>query len=449
MSVPSYDGSPWATKLQRIGERSAQNKEGVFNNLGHILCVEMLRALYHQLDGVKAVGIDGVTKANYGADLERNLDDLMKRIRRGQYRPQPARITEVPKEDGSTRPLAISCFEDKLVQLAVSRILTAIYEPLFLPCSFGFRPGRGCHDALRALSNATYRAYDGAVVEVDLQKYFNSIPHGPLLEFLTQKIQDRCFLRLVKVLVQAPTLQPDGTVAANERGSPQGSILSPILANVYLHHVIDEWFATISQTHFQGRTWEVRYADDMVFVFERLCEAEAFYRVLDKRLGRYGIELHRDKSHLWPSGTKAAARAHTREQRLPTHQFLGFTCYWGLAKNKRFWRLKLKSRSDRKGAKLKGMRQFLRDNINAPNTPAVVAQVVAGVRGWVNYHAVSDNQKAVSGFIEVSKRILFHWFSRRGGKRRMTWPKFQKLLVKVGYPTVPRLISLYPTLKQA
>ena len=157
----------------------------------------------------------------------------------------------------------------------------------------------------------------------------------------------------------------------------------------------------------------------MVFVFERVSEAEAFYRVLDKRLGRYGIELHRDKSHLLPSGTKAAARAPTRGQRLPTYQFLGFTCYWGLAKNKRFWRLKLKSRSDRKGAKLKGLRPFLRDDGHAPNVPAVVAQVVAGVRGWVNYHAVSDNQKAVSGFIAVSKRILFRWFNRRGGKRRM------------------------------
>lgn len=187
----------------------------------------------------------------------------------------------------------------------------------------------------------------------------------------------------------------------------------------------------------------------MVFVFERVAQAKAFYRVLDKRLGRYGIELHRDKSHLLPSGTKAAARTHAEGQRLPTYPFLGFTCYWGLAKNKRFWRLKLKSRSDRKGATLKGLRTFLRDHVNAPHTPAVVAQVVAGVRGWVNYHAVSDNQKAVSGFSEVSQQILFHGFNRRGGKRRVTWPQFQQLLVKVSYPTVPPLIILSPTLKQA
>jgi len=447
MSVHSNDGTPWQTKLQRLGERSAQDKDCVFNNLGHILNVEMLRELYHQLDGTKAVGIDGVTKEDYGANLEAHLEDLMRRIRRGHYRPQPARLTEIPKEDGSTRPLAISCLEDKLVQLAVTQLLTTIYEPLFLPCSYGFRPGRSCHEALKALSRAAYQVYDGAVVEVDVRKYFNSIPHPSLWDFLTQKIQDRRFLRLVERLLKAPTVQPDGTVTANERGSPQGSIVSPVLANIYLHHVIDEWFARISQTHFSGRTWEIRYADEMVFLFEKVQEAQAFYRVLPKRLGRYGIELHQEKSNLLPSGTRAAARAQAAGQKLPTYQFLGFTGYWGLARNGKFWRLKRKSRSDRKGAKLKGLRKFLRQHLNTPNTPAVVASVVTGIRGWVNYHAVSDNQKAVSSFLEESKRILFRWFNRRGRKRPMTWPKFQKLVVKIGFPTVPRLIALYPTLK--
>jgi hypothetical protein len=211
--------------------------------------------------------------------------------------------------------------------------------------------------------------------------------------------------------------------------------------------VIDEWFARISQPHFSGRTWEIRYADDMVFLFEKVQEAQAFYRVLPKRLGRYGIELHQEKSNLLPSGTRAAARAQAAGQKLPTYQFLGFTGYWGLARNGKFWRLKRKSRSDRKGAKLKGLRKFLRQHLNTPNTPAVVASVVTGIRGWVNYHAVSDNQKAVSSFLEESKRILFRWFNRRGRKRPMTWPKFQKLVVKIGFPTVPRLIALYPTLK--
>jgi len=191
MSVHSVDGSTWSTKLLRIGELSARNKHLVFNNLGHIISIDWLRELYRRLDGSKAIGIDGVTKESYGTKLEENLTDLLKRIRRGQYAPKPARIVEIPKEDGSTRPLAISCFEDKLVQLAVSQILSAIYEPMFLPSSYGSRPGLSCHDALKALNKATFEMQDGAIVEIDIRKYFNTIPHGPLFEFLRRRIRRR------------------------------------------------------------------------------------------------------------------------------------------------------------------------------------------------------------------------------------------------------------------
>jgi RNA-directed DNA polymerase len=269
MSVLSNDGPTWSIKLECIGELSARNKDLVFNNLGHIICVEWLRELYRQLDGSKAVGIDGITKEKYGKNLETNLQDLIKRIRRGQYQPQPSRITEIPKEDGSTRPLAISCFEDKLVQLGVSTILNQIYEPLFLPCSFGFRPDRSCHDALKALNQATFEAQNGAVVEIDLRKYFNTIPHGALFEFLARKISDDRFLRLIKTLVKAPTVQ-EGQVVENELGSPQGSILSPVLSNIFLHHVIDLWFEEISKSHFRGNAKEIRYADDWCSCFTML-----------------------------------------------------------------------------------------------------------------------------------------------------------------------------------
>ena len=235
MSALSNGGSTWSTKLQRIGELSARDKTLVFNNLGHIIDAAWLRELYRQLDGSKAIGIDGITKDAYGANLEANLNDVIKRIRRGQYQPRPARIVEIPKEDGSTRPLAISCFEDKLIQLAVSQILSKIYEPLFLPCSFGFRPQQSCHDALKALNQATYKFKDGAVVEIDIAKYFNTIPHGPLFEFLKMKISDQRFLQLIDVLIKTPTMQ-NGIIVPSEEGSPQGSIISPAIANIYLHH---------------------------------------------------------------------------------------------------------------------------------------------------------------------------------------------------------------------
>lgn len=450
MSVHSNDGPiTWSTKLKRISELSAANKALVFNNLGHIINAEMLRDMYDRLDPKKAIGIDGMTKDTYGRNLEGNLGDLMRRIRRGTYRPQPARIVEIPKEDGSTRPLAIACLEDKLVQLAASEILGAIYEPLFLPCSYGFRPSVGCHDALKALSQTAFRVHDGAIVEIDLRKYFNSIPHGPLLEMLRRKISDPRFVWLLETLLRAPTMDSRGVISPNERGSPQGSIVSPVVSNIYLHHVIDEWFEAISQGHFVDEAWEIRYADDMVFVFKCMTDAERFYRVLDKRLNKYGIELHKEKSQLIPAGSAAAARANISGKRIPTFKFLGFVCYWGLARSKKFWRLKLKSRGDRKGAKLRGLREFLRDNLNTPDTAGVVRRVIAGVRGWAAYHSVSDNLRAVSSFIMASARILFSWFNRRGRKRTMNWKRFQKLLVAIKFPMVPKPVILYPTLNKA
>jgi hypothetical protein len=289
---------------------------------------------------------------------------------------------------------------------------------------------------------------DGAVVEIDIRKYFNTIPHGPLFEFLEKKISDPRFLKLLDVLVKSPTLQ-DGQITENERGSPQGSILSPVLANIYLHHVIDEWFAAISESHLKGEAREIRYADDMVFVFQYASQAEKFYKVLGKRLRKYGLEMHEEKSHVIPSGSRAAARAHVAGKRIPVYKFVGFTCYWGLSLSGKFWRLKVKSRSDRKRAKLAGLRKYLKENRNTQNTPNLMARVKAVVRGWANYHAVSDNQRQVSSFIYESKHILFRWLNTRGGRKRWNWKRFVQLLERINYPTVPKLVSLYPTPNRA
>jgi group II intron reverse transcriptase/maturase len=448
VSALSNGGSTWSTKLQRIGELSARDKTLVFNNLGHIIDVAWLREVYRQLDGSKAIGIDGITKEAYGAKLEENLIALIKRIRRGQYQPRPARIVEIPKEDGSSRPLAISCFEDKLIQLAVSQILSKIYEPLFLPCSYGFRPKQSCHDALKALNHVTYKFQDGAVVEIDIRKYFNTIPHGPLFEFLKMKISDQRFLKLLDVLIKTPTIQ-NGIIVPSEDGSPQGSIVSPVIANIYLHHVIDEWFTAISKSHLKGETCEIRYADDIVFVFQYASQAEKFYKVLGKRLGKYGLEMHEEKSRLLPSGTKAAARFYAAGERIPGFKFLGFTCYWALSRNGKFWRLKVKSRGDRLRATLKRMREFLRRNLNVMDTPNLISQVMARVRGWINYHAVSDNERQVGSFIHQSKRVLFNWLNRRGGQKKWSWERFTRLLQRINYPTHLQTKSLFPTPNRA
>lgn len=441
MTVHSNDRESWLTKLDRIGALSAKDRRLVFNNIGHILNADMLKGQYLRLDGNKAVGIDRVTKADYGKDLDENVNRLIRKIRRGTYKPQPARITEIPKEDGSTRPLAISCLEDKLVQMSVSEILTRIYDPLFLPCSYGYRAGMSCHDALRALHRASYQNPNGAIVEIDIRKYFNTIPHKVLMKVLRNKIADKRFLNLVNTLLTAP-IRHGKCDEINQCGCPQGSIVSPILANIYLHHVIDEWFEYIKHPYIKGKAEMIRFADDMVFVFEQAKEAKRFYEVLPKRLAKAGLEMHTGKSQVIPSGRIAAQKAHQRKERLPSFNFLGFTCYWGKAK-KGFWRLKLTSRKDRFAAKLKSMKLYLRENLTTRNTLGVIKTVIRVIRGWVNYHGVSDNKRRVGQFLERSKRIILNWLNRKGGKRRVTWDKLLRSLKALGFPKQWKTISMF------
>lgn len=432
MSVLSNDGKTWLTKLERIGNLSTSQKDIVFNNIGHILSVEMLMEIYEQLDGNKAIGIDGVTKQQYGENLNHNIANLITKVRKGTYKPKASRITQIPKDDGSTRPLAIACFEDKIIQSAVSKILELIFEPIFLPCSFGFRSKRSCHDALRALNQSAFKNWDGAIVEIDIKKYFNTIPHVGLLNCLTKRISDKRFLRLIEVLIQAEIYE-NGVVSKNREGCPQGSIVSPVLSNIYLHYVIDEWFNEIKVSHLKGRSEEIRYCDDLVFTFEHKTEAERFYKVLPKRLRKFGLEIHQDKSSLITSGHNAISRLRSKGTKAPTFTFLGFTCYWGKSRSG-FWRLKYSSRADRFTSKLKGLSKFLMQNINTPDTLEIIKKVIKVVSGWINYHAISDNDRRVRSFVQQSKRRLRRWFNRRGRKTTMSWAKFDRIMKRVKFP---------------
>ena len=440
MTVHTAYGKQKTTKLECIGKRAIYRKDTVFNNIGYVVDLDLLRECYHELDGKKAIGIDGVTKEAYGRKLEDNLQDLLRRIRRHAYKPQASRIVEIPKEDGSTRPLAISCFEDKIVQLAVSKILTVVFEPQFLPCSYGYREGVNGHEALRALMKYSNQFSNGATLEIDLRKYFNSIPHDKLQGILAEKISDKRFLKLIEKLIRAPVMT-NGKSELNRLGCPQGSVTSPILSNIYLHYVMDHWFSEISKSHLQGKAEMVRFADDMVFVFQKSEDAERFYKVLPKRLEKYGLKLHEDKSSMLKSGSREAKAAETRGERLPTYKFLGFLCYWGKSRNGR-WRLKYKSRADRFTEKLKGLREYLRKSLNQ-ETKSTIQRVKRIVVGWVNYHAISDNQRRVSSFIQMSKRALFRWINRKGGQRKMNWTTFEKLLKEMKYPQNFKTTSMF------
>ncbi len=430
------------TKLDRISKRAEEKPETVFNNLLHAVDLDLLRESYRQQEGNKAVGIDKVTKIKYGRKLEENLQALLKRIRRNAYKPKPSKMVEIPKEDGSLRPLAISCFEDKIVQHAVSLLLRKIYNPIFLPCSYGYRENTNGHEALRALMRSSYENPNGATVEIDLRKYFNSIPHAMLKEILQKKISDKRFLKLVEKLIRSPILV-NGKAEINKIGCPQGSIISPILSNIYLHYVVDSWFEEISKTHIKGKSELIRFADDMVFVFQHWEDAQRFYKVLPKRLEKFGLELHEGKSSVIRSGSIAAKKAHVRGERLPTYKFLGFICYWGLSP-KGFWRLKFRSRSDRFTAKLKGLRKYLKENLHQ-QTGLMLKRVISVVVGWINYHAISDNQQRVKSFIRQCEEILFAWINRKGGKRKITWERFSKTLRWTKFPRNFRTKSMFAT----
>jgi group II intron reverse transcriptase/maturase len=402
--------------------------------------MEMLRECFDSLDGTKAVGIDGINKEAYRKNLVDNLEQLLLKIRQGSYHPQASRIVEIPKASGGTRPLAISCFEDKIVQEAVKRIVERIYEPLFMDTSHGFRPRRDCHTALAALDRHLWQWECGAVLEIDLQKYFNSIPHGPLEKMLRGKISDERFLRLIIKLLKAPVLNEKEIAERNEIGSPQGSILSPMISNVYLHHVLDTWFDWINTEQFGGSAHIVRYADDAVFTFRSMTEAERFKRQLVERLSEYGIKLHEGKTAVLPSGRNEAARHERAGLRMPTFTFLGFLHVWGASVNgktgKRFWRVKRRTCPVRFRKKLAGMKDYIRKH---RHEKTLLPQVKCVVQGWLNYYAITDNGKRVSAFTCEVKRMLFKWLNRRSQKRSFEWDQFGQILRKTGFPSGHKL----------
>ena len=429
-----------STKLARVEMKSRTEKGCVFNNVGHIIDPELLRECHRSLDGSKAVGIDGVSKEAYGKNIGENLTDLLGRIRRGTYVPRPSRIVEIPKVDGTTRPLAIACVEDKIVQEACKRILERIYEPLFLPESFGFRPGSSPHKALVALKGHLKSGNNGAVVDVDLRRAFDTIPHEHLEEMLRRKISDARFLHLLLKLIRAETVGEDGVPRESTCGVPQGSILSPLLCNVFLHHVIDEWFRAYNGRLLGGRGSLTRYADDLVMTAPSVNEAQRLHDALSERVRAFGMSLHEGKTRVIPNGQLAAKRAATRKERLPGFTFLGFLHVWGKSQNrktgKEFWRVKLRTCPKRFHAKLASVTEYIRKN---RHSKTLLVRMKAVVQGYLNYFAVNDNMDWVSAFIYWVRRILFKWLCRRGQKRSLTWDRFAAILDRISFP-VPKLL---------
>lgn len=444
MSTQHRDQIFLSTKLDRVAERSRRDTSTVFNNLGHVIDLDLLRLCFKSLDGKKATGIDRMTKEQYESDLENNLQALLLNIRRGSYHPKPSRICEIAKSDGGIRPLAIACIEDKIVQEVVRRIVENIYEPSFLDCSHGFRPKRGCDSALKALDRHFYSKKFGAVLEIDLKKYFNTIPHEPLIKMLRHRISDERFLHLIIKLLKAPTLDDQGIARRNDIGSPQGSILSPVLANIFLHYVLDLWFAQINRREFAGIGAMVRYADDAVFLLRTMEDAAKFQSLLEDRLRKFGIELNLDKTKAIVSGGKEAERLAKRGERMPTFSFLGFMHVWAKSFNKKdkvwFWRIKRRTCPERYRKKLLEISAFIKLH---RHSKFLLERVRRIVQGYLAYFSVNDNLKRVTQFLKETKKLLFKWLNRRGGKRALTWEKFSAILTRIKFPKQPKIRQMF------
>lgn len=429
-----------ATKLKRIAWLSAGDPDKRFECLMHLFNETSLAACFHGLDGSKAVGVDGVTKAQYGEDLEANLEDLLERMKRMAYRPGPVRQTEVPKEGkpGATRPLGISGVEDKMVQSMMRKVLESLYEPLFLDCSYGFRPGRGCHDAIQALRTHLYRHEVEVVLDVDLANFFGTIDHQRLVEILRKKIADERLIRYLIRMFKAGVLA-DGELSVSDEGVAQGSICSPILANVFAHHeVIDTWFEETVKRHCKGRVELFRYADDAVICCRYASDATRIKTALGKRLRKYHLQLNEDKTHL----VRFSKRGERRGEKAGVFDFLGFTFYLGRSRRGGIIP-KLKTIGKRLRNKLKRVAEWARRVRNVLPLKQIWALFRAKLRGHLEYYGVSFNGKALNTFVYQATRILFRHLNRRSQRKSFNWEQFARFQKAHPLPPVRIRHALY------
>ncbi len=418
--------SPTNTKLERIAHLSANDPGKVFNNLMHLYNQVSLCMCFHELDGRKAVGIDGVSKALYGENLTVRLEELVARMKQMAYRPEPVRQVLIPKEGqpGATRPLGISIVEDKIVQSMTQRILESIYEPLFLDCSFGFRPKKGCHDAVKALRNHLYRHEVEVVIDVDLANFFGTIDHAILEKLLCQKIHDQRFIRYLIRMFKAGVMK-DGELSVSAEGVPQGSICSPVMANIMAHYVIDEWFHCTVKKCCRGEVEMFRYADDMVICCRSSHDALRIEQALAKRLDKYRLKLNKEKTHSVPF-SKVAYRAGTKQG---VFDFLGFTFYLG--RTRRGVTIpKVKTSKKRFRSKLKRVNEWARNIRNRFKLRVIWRLFRSKLAGHIQYYGVSFNSDWVQHFVNEATEMMFKWLNRRSQKKSFNWSQFQ-LFMKV------------------
>jgi RNA-directed DNA polymerase len=415
--------------LRGVRQAAKRDKKMRFTALLHHVSPQLLRESYFELKRSAAPGVDGVTWKEYGTDLEQRIDDLHDRVHRGAYRAQPSKRAWIPKADGRQRPLGIAALEDKVVQQAVKTVLEQIYEEDFLGFSYGFRPGRSCHDALDALWVGIAHRKVSWVLDADIRGFFDAIDHAWLLQFIEHRIADRRLIRLIRKWLRAGVSE-DGQWSKTTVGTPQGSVISPILANVFLHYVFDLWANQWRKRQAGGSMIMVRYADDFVVGFQDRGDADQFLQDLRKRLEQFGLQLHPEKTRLIEFGRYAAERRSQRGQGRPeTFDFAGFTHYCGTTRGGTFT-IKRKSIAKRMRAKLQDIKLQLRKRMHATviETGMWLRQVV---RGWFNYHAIPGNSDCLDKFRTQVQRLWLRALRARSQKGdRNTWAWMQRLVAR-------------------
>jgi RNA-directed DNA polymerase len=426
--------------LDRIREAARQREQERFTALLHHINTDTLREAFLSLQRKAAAGVDGVTWQDYRADLEPRLEDLHGRVHRGAYRPQPSRRAYIPKADGKQRPLAIAALEDKIVQGAAVMVLNAIYEEDFLGFSYGFRPGRGAHDALDALVVGIDRRKVNYILDADIRDFFGSVSQEWLIRFVEHRVGDKRMIRLVQKWLRAGVLE-DGAVTVSGRGTGQGSVVSPLLANIYLHYVLDLWAECWRRQEATGNMIIVRYADDLVAGFEHEDDARRFLAALSERFEKFALSLHPDKTRLIEFGRHAVDERERRGLGKPeTFSFLGFTFISGKSRNGKFL-IKRKSRRDRMTAKLKEVKEELRRRMHQPiqEQGKWLNRVVTC---FFNYHAVPTNRAALVTFRDQIIDLWRRTLRRRSQKDGSTWDRIVKLADD--FLPKPRILHPWP-----
>lgn len=422
--------------LRKVAEKARQYPDRPLYSLAHHIDVEVLRGAFDRIRPDAAIGLDGVTKEAYRQNLEENLQDLHERLKAMRYRHQPIRRVHIPKEGGKTRPIGVSCLEDKIVQGALHSVLEAVYEQGFLPCSFGFRPGRSAHDALRALDRSVMSGQTW-VLEIDIKSFFDSVVRPTLMELLQQRLADKSLLRLVGKCLHVGILDGE-EFTTPDVGTVQGSVLSPILGNIYLHHALDSWFEQEVKPRLRGGATLIRYADDAVFCFEYEDDARRVEAVLAKRLARFGLELHADKTRLIdfrPPRGEGGNRVRA------TFDFLGFTVYWRRSRRGR-WYMACKTRSPRLQRAIRRLHAWCKRNRHLP-VDEQHAALTRRLQGHFNYYGVNGNVPALRVVLHHTKRAWYTWLKRRSQRSRLTWQNFNLLLTILPLPTPRVCVQLW------